>query len=175
VRAAVAVIGTLNAQIEALAAQVDAQFGEHPDAAVYRSQPGLGGVLGARVLGEFGDDPGRYRDARARRNYAGSSPVTKQSGKKQVVVARFVRNDRLADPLHQQAFCALTASPGAALTTTSSAPAAPATTPPCASCPTGWSASSTAASRPAPATAKQPRGHTAPPPPPLDMKTAWDV
>jgi hypothetical protein len=39
--------------------------------------------------------------------------VTKQSGKKKVVVARFVRNDRLADPLHQQAFCALTASPGA--------------------------------------------------------------
>jgi transposase len=76
VRAAVAVIGTLNAQIEALAGQVEAQFGEHPDAEIYRSQPGLGGVLGARVLGEFGDDPGRYRDARARRNYAGSSPVT---------------------------------------------------------------------------------------------------
>jgi Transposase/Transposase IS116/IS110/IS902 family len=113
VRVAVAVIGTLNAQIEALAAQVDAHFGEHPDAEIYRSQPGLGGVLGPRVLGEFGDDPGRYRDVRARRNYAGSSPVTKQSGKKKVVVARFVRNDRLADPLHQQAFCALTASPGA--------------------------------------------------------------
>lgn len=113
VGAAVAVIGTLNAQIEALAGQVEAHFGEHRDAAIYRSQPGLGGVLGARVLGEFGDDPGRYRDARARKNYAGSSPVTKQSGKKKVVVARFVRNDRLADPLHQQAFCALTASPGA--------------------------------------------------------------
>ncbi|HSO52923.1 MAG TPA: IS110 family transposase [Actinomycetes bacterium] len=113
VRAAVAVIGTLNAQIAALAGQVEAHFGGHPDAEIYRSQPGLGGVLGARVLGEFGDDPGRYRDARARRNYAGSSPVTKQSGKKKVVVARFVRNDRLADPLHQQAFCALTASLGA--------------------------------------------------------------
>ena len=113
VRAAVAVIATLNAQIEALGAQVEAHFGNHPDAEIYRSQPGLGSVLGARVLGEFGDDPGRYRDARARRNYAGSSPVTKQSGKKKVVVARFVRNDRLADPLHQQAFCALTASPGA--------------------------------------------------------------
>jgi transposase len=57
VRAAVAVIGTLNTQIEALAGQVEAHFGEHPDAEIYRSQPGLGGVLGARVLGEFGDDP----------------------------------------------------------------------------------------------------------------------
>jgi transposase len=113
VRAAVALIGTLNAQIEALGEQVEADFGKHPDAGIYRSQPGLGGVLGARVLGEFGDDPGRYRSARARRNYAGTSPVTKQSGKRTVVLARFVRNDRLADPLHQQAFCALTASPGA--------------------------------------------------------------
>jgi hypothetical protein len=32
---------------------------------------------------------------------------------KKTVLARFVRNDRLADALHQQAFCALTASPGA--------------------------------------------------------------
>ncbi len=30
-----------------------------------------------------------------------------------VVLARYARNDRLADALHQQAFCALSASPGA--------------------------------------------------------------
>jgi hypothetical protein len=30
-----------------------------------------------------------------------------------VVFARFVHNDRLVDALHQQAFCALRASPGA--------------------------------------------------------------
>jgi hypothetical protein len=113
VGAVVAVIGTLNGQIQTLGEQVEATFGKHPDAEIYRSQPGLGGVLGARVLGEFGDDPSRYRDARARKNYAGSSPVTKKSGKKKIVLARFVRNQRLADPLHQQAFCALTASPGA--------------------------------------------------------------
>ncbi|HEY6422615.1 MAG TPA: IS110 family transposase, partial [Pseudonocardiaceae bacterium] len=34
-------------------------------------------------------------------------------GKKKVVLARFARNDRLADALDQQAFCALTGSPGA--------------------------------------------------------------
>jgi transposase len=113
VRAAVAVIGTLNAQIQTLGEQVEANFGKHPDAAISLSQPGLGGVLGARVLGEFGDDPGRYRNARARKNYAGTSPVTKKSGKKKTVLARFVRNEHLSDPLHQQAFCALTASPGA--------------------------------------------------------------
>jgi Transposase/Transposase IS116/IS110/IS902 family len=113
VRAAVAVIAVLNAEIATLQGQVEAHFGRHPDVEIYRSQPGLGEVLGARVLGEFGDDPHRYHDARARKNYAGSSPITRASGKKTVVLARFVRNRRLGDALHQQAFCALRASPGA--------------------------------------------------------------
>ena len=55
-------------------------FGRHPDAEIYLSQPGLGVVLGARVLGEFGDDPHRYADAKARKNYAGTSPITRASG-----------------------------------------------------------------------------------------------
>jgi hypothetical protein len=50
---------------------------------------------------------------KARKNYALTSPITQQSGKKKVVLARFIRNDRLADPLHRQALCALSASPGA--------------------------------------------------------------
>jgi transposase len=92
---------------------VEACFGRHPDAEIYRSQPGLGEILGARVLGEFGDDPDRYQGARARKNYAGSAPITRASGKKTVVLARFVRNQRLAGSLQWQAFCALRASPGA--------------------------------------------------------------
>ena len=113
VRATVAVIAAFNAEITALEAQVADHFGRHPDAEIYRSQPGLGEILGARVLGEFGDDPDRYDGARARKNYAGNAPITRASGKKTVVLARHVRNRRLADALHQQAFCALSASPGA--------------------------------------------------------------
>ncbi len=92
--------------------QVEAHFGQHPDAEIYLSQPGLGVVLGARVLAEFGDDKTRYADARARRNYAGTSPITRQSGKKKFVQARYVHNDRLVDALGLQAFAALRASPG---------------------------------------------------------------
>jgi transposase len=113
VRAAVAVIAEMNRQIAALEAELAANFDAHPDAEIIRSQPGLGPVLGARVLGEFGDDPNRYQDARARRNYAGTSPLTKASGKKRAVVARFVRNRHLADACYQWAFCALSTSPGA--------------------------------------------------------------
>jgi len=113
VRAAVAVISVLNEQAGVMEAQVESHFGRHPDAEIIVSQPGLGMVLGARVLAEFGDDPDRYAGARARKNYAGTSPITRASGKKKAVLARYVRNRHLADALHQQAFCALTASPGA--------------------------------------------------------------
>jgi transposase len=113
VRSLIAVIATLNQQVSRLQGQVEAHFGQHPDAEIYLSQPGLGSVLAARVLAEFGDDTTRYTDARARKNYAGTSPITRKSGKKKVVLARYVHNDRLVDALGQQAFSALRASPGA--------------------------------------------------------------
>ena len=113
VRALVAVITELVAQTEVLRGEVEAGFGRHPDAEIYLSQPGLGPVLGARVLAEFGDDPDRYTDPKARKNYSGMAPITRASGTKRVVLARYARNRRLADALYQQAFTALNASPGA--------------------------------------------------------------
>jgi transposase len=112
-RSLIAVITALNEQVKVLQGQVEAHFGPHPDAEIYLSQPGMGAILGARVLGEFGDDPHRYADGRARRNYAATSPITRASGKKKVVAARFIHNDRLVDALMAQAFAALSASPGA--------------------------------------------------------------
>jgi transposase len=113
VRAQAAILAVLNSQIDTLEEQVGAHFGKHPDALIYLSQPGLGVVLGARVLAEFGDDKQRYADAKARKNYAGTSPITRQSGKKKIVIARWVHKDRLIDALSLQAFCALSSSPGA--------------------------------------------------------------
>ena len=112
-RSLIAVITALDEQVKTLQAEVEAVFGRHPDAEIYLSQPGLGHILGARVLGEFGDDPDRYATGKARKNYAGTSPITRASGKKKIVTARFIRNDWLADALMAQAFAALTASPGA--------------------------------------------------------------
>jgi transposase len=111
--ALLAVLSTMAAQTEVLAGQVEQGFGQHPDVEIYRSQPGLGVILGARVLAEFGDDPGRYVDAKARKNYSGMSPITKASGTKRVVLARFARNRRLGDALLLQGFAALNNSPGA--------------------------------------------------------------
>ena len=111
-----ALVGVLTASRAATArveSELEASFGQHPAAELLRSQPGLGTVRGARVLAEFGDDPHRYTDAKARKNYAGTSPITKASGKSHVVLARYKTNKRLRDALRQQAFCALNTSPGA--------------------------------------------------------------
>ena len=113
VRAAAAVIAVLNEQIKTMEATVESLFRRHPEAGLYLSQPGIGVITGARMLGEFGDAPGRYADAKARRNYAATSPLTIASGKKKTVHARFIHNDHLVNAMHDQAFAAISASPGA--------------------------------------------------------------
>ena len=107
------VIAEMTRQVTVLERQLAADFEQHPDAEVVRSLPGLGTILGGRVLGEFGDAPDRYASAKSRRNYAGTSPITRASGTKRVALARHARNKRLADAIYLWAFSALTASPGA--------------------------------------------------------------
>jgi transposase len=113
VGALVAVLHCLNEQVAALERQLAARFGAHPEAGIVRSLPGLGTVLGARVLAEFGDDPHRYATAKGRKAFAGTAPITRSSGLRTVVVARAACNQRLVDACYLWAFAALTASPGA--------------------------------------------------------------
>jgi hypothetical protein len=113
VAALVSVTVELVAQIDRLEQELADRFDQHPDAKIIRSLPGLGTILGARALGEFGDDPNRFCDAKSRKNYAATSPITRASGKHRVVLARYARNRRLADVCYRWAFCALSASPGA--------------------------------------------------------------
>jgi transposase len=112
-RATVNIVIELNEQISDLETTLANHFEKHPDADIYRSLPGLGVILGARVLGEFGDDPNRYTNAKSRKNYAGTSPLTIASGKKKAVLARHVRNSRLYDAVDRWAFATLLSSPGA--------------------------------------------------------------
>src|SRR5271166_850056 len=111
-RSLIAVITVLNEQVKALESQVEADFGRHPDAEIYLSQPGLGSVLGARVLGEFGDDPHRYVSGKARRTTPPPLRSPARQGRRRSS-PRFIRNDRLIDALMAQALSALGASPGA--------------------------------------------------------------
>lgn len=112
-RSALGLIATFTREIAHLEEALSEHFETHPDAKIVRSLPGIGTVLGARVLGEFGDDRTRFSSSKSRKNYAGTSPVTKASGRSHVVLARFARNRRLGDALDQWAFCSISSSSGA--------------------------------------------------------------
>jgi hypothetical protein len=111
--ATVNIVVELTNQISAVESQLAQHFRNHPDADIYLSLPGIGVILGARVLGEFGDDPNRFTDTKCRKNYAGTSPITVASGRRHAVMARYVRNRRLYDALDRWAFATLKCSPGA--------------------------------------------------------------
>jgi hypothetical protein len=111
--AVVGILTELNRQITVLETQLTELFDQHPDARIHHSLPGLGTILGARILSEFGDDAHRYASAKARKNYAGTAPITRQSGKLCLVTGRRARNQRLADACYRWAFCSLQACPGA--------------------------------------------------------------
>lgn len=102
----------MNAELAALEQELAGHFEMHPDAELYLSLPGLGFVLGARALAEFGDDRTRFDHPKSRKNYAGTAPITRASGTRQVVLARAARNRRLADACYLWAFCSLSSSPG---------------------------------------------------------------
>ena len=112
VSSSVRLIRLYNQQLVELEQELQKSFELHPDAELYLSLPGLGFVLGARVIGEFGDDPNRYVDAKARRAYSGMAPVTRASGQSRIVAARRARNQRIADACYLWAFASLTGSPG---------------------------------------------------------------
>ena len=174
-RAAVGIIVELNRQIAELEAELATHFEAHPDADIYRSLPGLGVILGARVLGEFGDDPNRYTSAKSRRNYAGTSPLTVASGKKRAVLARHVRNRRLYDAIDHWALCALTSSPGARAYYDHHRAAGDVHHQALRALGNRLVGILTAASATTPPTANTPPGRTAKSPTPLDNLRPWDV
>ncbi|WP_327358020.1 IS110 family transposase [Streptomyces sp. NBC_01304] len=96
-----------------LAKAVEEQFPQHPDAKILLSFPGLGIQLAARILAEIGDDHTRFADARGLKAYAGSSPITRASGKKSSITRRWVKNDRLNHAGYLWSFASLRASAGA--------------------------------------------------------------
>jgi len=79
-----------------------------PAGKVYLSFPGLGDRLAARVADEIGDHIYQYQSPNALQCYAGKAPVTRRSGKSELVVAcRLACNRHLAAAVQQWAFCSL--------------------------------------------------------------------
>ncbi len=78
------------------------------------SFPGLGRRLAARIAGEIGDNITQFTTPNALQCYAGTAPVTRRSGKRDLVVThRLACNRYLADAIHKWAFASLRRSPWA--------------------------------------------------------------
>ena len=89
----------------------DVQGERFPGGEIYLSFPGLGDRLAARVAGEIGDRIAQFDSPNALQCYAGKAPVTRRSGKSELVVAtRLACNRYLADAVQRWAFCSLTRS-----------------------------------------------------------------
>ena len=88
-------LATVAENVASLEAALTEAFQDHPDAPILVSFPGIGPVLGARILAEIGDDRARFDTARGLKAFAGTAPVTRASGTKMHIGLRVVRNKRL--------------------------------------------------------------------------------
>jgi transposase len=109
----VTVIEAMGSSIAELEAAMTIEFETHNAAEILTAVPGLGSVLGARVLAEVGDDSSRFASADGLRAFAGTAPITRASGRSKSVRARRIKNKRLADACHWWAFASITKSAGA--------------------------------------------------------------
>jgi transposase len=79
-----------------------------PGGQIYLSFPGLGRRLAARIAGEIGEHAEQFTTPNSLQCYAGRAPVTRRSGKRDLVVAhRLACNRYLADAIHKRAFASL--------------------------------------------------------------------
>lgn len=95
VRALVAVLEPLVAQIQTLTAAVEHAVATHPDGPLLMSFPRAGRVNAAQLLAELGDERARFPSAEGLAAEAGVAPVTHASGKHRGVSFRWACNKRL--------------------------------------------------------------------------------
>lgn len=114
VRALVAVLSPLGAQIQQLSAAIAAVLAQHPDGPLLQSLPRSGTVNAAQILAELGDDRTRFPSDEQLAGEGGVAPVTRASGKHRAVGFRWACNKRLRQALTTFADNSRHASPWAA-------------------------------------------------------------
>ncbi len=80
--------------------RIEELFAQHPDHELFGSLPGLGPKLAPRLLAEVGSDRARFASATALQCYAGTAPVTIQSGQITKRVMRQACHDGLRHAVH---------------------------------------------------------------------------
>ena len=90
----------LESQLEEYRRRVVQLFHDHPDHDCFGSLPGAGAKIAPRLLAELGANRAVFATAEALQNYAGTSPVTRQSGRSRIVVLRRACNKTLRATVH---------------------------------------------------------------------------
>jgi transposase len=97
-RLALAVVAQLKALEKHLSEYrkaIEALFAQHPDRDIFGSLPGAGDKTAPRLAAEVGSVRERFEDAQSLQTYAGTAPVTRQSGKSRYVQFRRACNKHL--------------------------------------------------------------------------------
>jgi len=84
-----AMLGTLEAQLKLYRQRIEELFAQHPDHDLFGSLPGAAAKLAPRLLAELGSDRTRFETPQSLQCYAGTAPVTIQSGQ---MIKRMIRH-----------------------------------------------------------------------------------
>lgn len=90
----------LHSQLDEYRQRIMKLFEDHPDHDCFGSLPGAGPKIAPRLLSELGSNRLVFQTAEALQNYAGTSPVTKQSGRSRIVAVRRACNKTLRATIH---------------------------------------------------------------------------
>ena len=90
----------LEQQLKLYRDRIEKLFHEHPDHDLFGSLPGVGEKLGPRLLSECGEDRDRFEDSESLQCYAGTAPVSFQSGQIHRVKFRRACNKHLRTAVH---------------------------------------------------------------------------
>jgi transposase len=96
----VEVLIVLEKQLQEYRSQIEQLFAKHPDHDLFGSLPGAGPKLAPRLLSEIGEDRQLFPDAQSLQCYAGTAPVSYQSGQVHKVYLRRQCNKHLRCAIH---------------------------------------------------------------------------
>jgi transposase len=91
---------TLQNQLDLYRDAIGELFEQHPDRNLFGSLPAGGGILAPRLLSEFGNDRNRFDCFESVQCFAGTAPVTYQSGQMRKVVFRRACNKHFRAAIH---------------------------------------------------------------------------
>ena len=96
---------TLQGQLDHYREQIEALFKSHPDHDLFGSLPGAKKILCPRLLAGIGSDPSRYGSFQVLQCYAGTAPISFQSGQIHKAKVRWACDKFLRHTVHLWSDC----------------------------------------------------------------------